>query len=209
MERPRDVPGGFDPQAGDRRRVPTRSSGPPARREPERPAPAGHADRLGQRGSERRPRLARRLDERRREHRQDADALARPRADRDVRRVPHRHGAGADAKPAARGVPDERRLAAGVGSREGDDRPRPRAAPSRGLARRARGSADSVDLGRAWDAGEARYLLYLLAHASRGQARASPPGRPGVVVLHKSGWVDAARHDAGLVVWEGACSSPR
>ena len=28
-------------------------------------------------------------------------------------------------------------------------------------------------------------------------------GRPGVVVLHKSGWIDAARHDAGLVVWEG------
>ena len=28
-------------------------------------------------------------------------------------------------------------------------------------------------------------------------------GRPGVVVLHKAGWVDAARHDAGLVVWRG------
>ena len=24
-----------------------------------------------------------------------------------------------------------------------------------------------------------------------------------MVVLHKSGWIDAARHDAGLVVWEG------
>jgi hypothetical protein len=25
----------------------------------------------------------------------------------------------------------------------------------------------------------------------------------GSTVLHKAGWIDAARHDAGLVVWRG------
>ncbi len=54
------------------------------------------------------------------------------------------------------------------------------------------------------DAGEARYLLYLLAHAQPGSKLARVVhGRPGVLVLHKAGWVDAARHDAGLVVWRG------
>jgi hypothetical protein len=54
------------------------------------------------------------------------------------------------------------------------------------------------------DPGEARYLLYLLAEVQRGSklGRATH-GRPGVVVMHKAGWVDAARHDAGLVVWRG------
>ncbi len=54
------------------------------------------------------------------------------------------------------------------------------------------------------DAGEARYLLYLLAHvqASSKLGRVAH-GRPGVLVLHKAGWVDAARHDAGLVAWRG------
>ena len=69
----------------------TRSSGAPLAGSRERPAPAGHADRVGQRGGEQRARLARRLDERRREPRQHADALDRPRAHRDVRRLPHRH----------------------------------------------------------------------------------------------------------------------
>jgi hypothetical protein len=27
--------------------------------------------------------------------------------------------------------------------------------------------------------------------------------RPGTIVLHKAGWIDAARHDSGLVVWRG------
>ena len=27
--------------------------------------------------------------------------------------------------------------------------------------------------------------------------------RPGTIVLHKAGWIDPARHDAGLVVWQG------
>ncbi len=51
---------------------------------------------------------------------------------------------------------------------------------------------------------EARYLLYLLAHvADGGKLGRLLGGRAGVVVLHKAGWIDAARHDAGLVVWRG------
>jgi beta-lactamase family protein len=51
---------------------------------------------------------------------------------------------------------------------------------------------------------DARYLLFLLAHVRE-------PGRldrvvrhvPGIVVLHKAGWIDAARHDNALVFWRG------
>jgi hypothetical protein len=54
------------------------------------------------------------------------------------------------------------------------------------------------------DPAEARYLLYLLAHSQPGSKLARVVhGRPGVLVMHKAGWVDAARHDAGLVVWRG------
>jgi hypothetical protein len=46
---------------------------------------------------------------------------------------------------------------------------------------------------------EARYLLYVLARAGdKGKL-----GRFVPTVLHKAGWIDAARHDAGLVVWRG------
>jgi len=51
---------------------------------------------------------------------------------------------------------------------------------------------------------DARYLLWLLAHVSDvpklDRARA---GNARVAVLHKSGWVSSARHDAGLVFWRG------
>jgi hypothetical protein len=51
---------------------------------------------------------------------------------------------------------------------------------------------------------DARYLLFLLALVRE-------PGRldrelrrvPGVAVLHKAGWINAARHDNGLVFWRG------
>lgn len=53
-------------------------------------------------------------------------------------------------------------------------------------------------------AAEARYLLYLLAHVGdAGKLDRLVGGVPGVAVLHKAGWVDDARHDAGLVVWNG------
>lgn len=68
-------------------------------------------------------------------------------------------------------------------------------------------SAGLGPLGRARagvDSGEARYLLYLLAQVQRrSKLGRATHGRPGVLVLHKPGWVDAARHDAGLVVWRG------
>lgn len=53
-------------------------------------------------------------------------------------------------------------------------------------------------------AAEARYLLYLLAHVrDPGKLDRRVGGVRGVAVLHKAGWVDDARHDAGLVVWQG------
>jgi hypothetical protein len=51
---------------------------------------------------------------------------------------------------------------------------------------------------------EARYLLYVLSHVGdRNKLGRLVGGRRGLVVLHKAGWVDPARHDAGLVVWRG------
>ncbi len=51
-------------------------------------------------------------------------------------------------------------------------------------------------------ASEARHLLWLLALVDdRGKL-----GRyvaPGVSVLHKAGWLATARHDHGIVIWEG------
>lgn len=51
---------------------------------------------------------------------------------------------------------------------------------------------------------EARYLLYVLAHVrDRGKLGRFVERRPATIVLHKAGWIDPARHDAGLVVWRG------
>jgi beta-lactamase class A len=51
-------------------------------------------------------------------------------------------------------------------------------------------------------AADARYLLYLLAHVrDRGKLDRGLPA--GVRVLHKAGWLEAARHDNGLVFWRG------
>ena len=48
---------------------------------------------------------------------------------------------------------------------------------------------------------EARYLLYLLAKVqTRSKLARVTHRRRSVVVLHKAGWIDAGRHDAGLVV---------
>ena len=88
-----------------------------------------------------------------------------------------------------------------LGRREGDDRVRPRAAVPGALAREAAGAARSA-VGR--EPAEARYLLYVLAHGGdRGKLGRIVGKREDVVLMHKAGWVDAARHDAGLVVWPG------
>ena len=51
---------------------------------------------------------------------------------------------------------------------------------------------------------EARYLLYVLARVGDRGKLARTLGRgSGVIVMHKAGWIDAARHDAGLIIWRG------
>jgi len=51
---------------------------------------------------------------------------------------------------------------------------------------------------------DARYLLYLLAHVrDTGKLDRELIELPGVRVLHKAGWIKAARHDNGLVFWHG------
>lgn len=51
---------------------------------------------------------------------------------------------------------------------------------------------------------DARYLLYLLAHVrDPGKIDRELGELPGVRVLHKAGWINAARHDNGLVFWRG------
>ena len=51
-------------------------------------------------------------------------------------------------------------------------------------------------------AGEARYLLWLLAHVMDREKLGRFLPAP-VAVLHKAGWNSTSRHDAGLVVWPG------
>lgn len=64
------------------------------------------------------------------------------------------------------------------------------AAEGRGtLARRYRGS---------FVPGDARFLLYLLAHSHPGWLDRSISGR-GTAVLQKAGWISKARHDGGIV----------
>jgi Beta-lactamase enzyme family len=69
------------------------------------------------------------------------------------------------------------------------------------------GSAGLGPLGRGRSGvtpAEARYLLYVLAHVGdRAKLGRFVGERQGVVVLHKAGWIDPARHDAGLIAWRG------
>jgi hypothetical protein len=51
---------------------------------------------------------------------------------------------------------------------------------------------------------DARYLLWLTAHVTDQPKLDSTVGADRkVLVLHKAGWISAARHDTGLVFWEG------
>lgn len=51
---------------------------------------------------------------------------------------------------------------------------------------------------------DGRYLLYLLAHVrDPGKLDRELDELPGIRVLHKAGWINAARHDNGLVFWRG------
>lgn len=70
------------------------------------------------------------------------------------------------------------------------------------LASGAQGPLREVQSG--FTAADGRYLLWLLAHVSDApKLDRAREGNPGVVVLHKAGWLDTARHDAGLVFWRG------
>jgi Beta-lactamase enzyme family len=53
-------------------------------------------------------------------------------------------------------------------------------------------------------AADARHLLWLLAHVrDTPKLDSSLRDERGVHVLHKAGWINAARHDTGLVFWRG------
>ena len=70
------------------------------------------------------------------------------------------------------------------------------------LAAGARGRL--VSGGERLSRSEARYLLWLLAHVHDSpKLDGIVRERHDVAVLHKAGWIDAARHDAGLVFWRG------
>jgi hypothetical protein len=61
------------------------------------------------------------------------------------------------------------------------------------LARRFRGSFVPAD---------ARFLLYVLAHARPSYLDRYLPGGQ-VAVVQKAGWIEQARHDGGIVYWQG------
>jgi Beta-lactamase enzyme family len=70
------------------------------------------------------------------------------------------------------------------------------------LASGGRGSLNGTQPG--FTSADARYLLYLLARVGgQGKLDRFLPRSPGLALLHKAGWIDAARHDNGLLVWEG------
>jgi len=51
---------------------------------------------------------------------------------------------------------------------------------------------------------DARYLMYLLAHVrDPGKLDRELGESPAILLLHKAGWINAARHDNGLVFWRG------
>lgn len=70
------------------------------------------------------------------------------------------------------------------------------------LASAGRGPLRTQQTG--FTAADGRYLLWLLAHVSDvPKIDRVRTGNPDVVVMHKAGWIDTARHDAGLVFWRG------
>ena len=190
LERARHVPGRLDAQARDRGRGRSAAGAAHPGGGPTDVSTAGCSIRLRQRGGEPLGR-ARRLHERRRPARQRPDAFPRAGPPRDVRRLPARPALEPPREPAAPASRCRVVEQPCVGGRQVHDRRSTLAQLLRyGLPRRARAVAR---LGRtAWAllSGEARYLLFLLAHVARRQARPFRGGRPEVQVPHKAGWVD-------------------
>jgi hypothetical protein len=54
-----------------------------------------------------------------------------------------------------------------------------------------------------FSAPDGRHLLWLLAHVRDQPKLDRVAHRGSVAVLHKAGWISSARHDAGLVFWQG------
>ena len=72
----------------------------------------------------------------------------------------------------------------------------------RAVQQAARGLGPLAHTSGSFPRGDARYLLWLLAHvADHGKLDRNLPG--GVSTLHKAGWIRQARHDAGIVYWQG------
>ena len=67
----------------------------------------------------------------------------------------------------------------------------------------ARGRGPLIDEFRgAITPAEVRHLLFLLAHTRNHDTRLAQRV-PRATVAHKAGWISNARHDAGIVYWEG------
>jgi hypothetical protein len=70
------------------------------------------------------------------------------------------------------------------------------------LHRGAGGHGPLLDLSGRFTAGDARFLLWTLAHVlDPGKLDRYVGDEPGVSVLHKAGWISVVRHDSGLVYW--------
>jgi hypothetical protein len=70
------------------------------------------------------------------------------------------------------------------------------------LASAGNGSLRRAEEG--FTASDARHLLWLLAHVRDTPKLDRTVTRSrDVSVLHKAGWISAARHDSGLVFWRG------
>jgi len=67
------------------------------------------------------------------------------------------------------------------------------------LHRAAGGHGRLLDLPGRFTAGDARFLLWTLAHVRDPGKLDRYLDAPGISVLHKAGWISVARHDSGLV----------
>jgi Beta-lactamase enzyme family len=72
------------------------------------------------------------------------------------------------------------------------------------LQRGAGGHGKLLGLPGRFTASDARFMLWTLAHVrDPGKLDRYIGGKSGVSVLHKAGWITVARHDSGLVYWNG------
>ena len=72
------------------------------------------------------------------------------------------------------------------------------------LHRGAAGHGPLLGLSGRFSAGDARFMLWTLAHVrDPGKLDRYIGGESGVSVLHKAGWITVVRHDSGLVYWTG------